>query len=54
MVQANFETGIIVLKDKESGKEVAKAEDKTICDGSKYYFFVSLANKRTKIQLVNE
>ena len=54
VVQANFETGIIVFKDKESGDEVANIEDKTICDGSKYYFFVTLGWKGTKIQLVNE
>ena len=54
VVQANFETGIIVYKDKESGEEVAKIEDKTIYDGSKYYFFVTLCAKGTKIQLVNE
>ena len=49
MVEANFETGIIVFKDKQSGKEVGKAEDKTICDGSKYYFFICLGLKGTKI-----
>ena len=49
MVQANFETGIIVYKDKQSGKEVGKIEDKTICDGSKYYFFVSLGYGGIKI-----